>query len=83
MAYTIEDIAPILAKMLLPTVMMWNRIEGRPRATKDFDRAFKAEVRDPLWMLSRQWQMGEFEGDDAGSPSPLAGCRTRPSLSSG
>ena len=27
-----------------------------------------AEVRDALWMLTRQWQMGEFEGDDAGSP---------------
>ena len=26
-----------------------------------------AEVRDPLWMLARQWQLGEFRGDDAGS----------------
>ena len=25
-------------------------------------------MRDPLWMLTRQWQMGEFHGDDAGSP---------------
>ena len=25
-------------------------------------------MRDPLWMLTRQWQMGEFRGDDAGSP---------------
>ena len=30
------------------------------------DRALRAEVRDPLWMLTRQWQMGEFQGDDAG-----------------
>jgi hypothetical protein len=28
----------------------------------------KAEVRDALWMLTKQWQLGEFEGDDAGSP---------------
>ena len=28
----------------------------------------KAEVRDALWMLTRQWQLGEFRGDDAGSP---------------
>jgi hypothetical protein len=28
----------------------------------------KAEVRDPLWMLTRQWQFGEFVGEDAGSP---------------
>lgn len=50
-----------------PTITAWNRMEGRPR-TEDFDRALKAEVRDPLWMLSRQWQMGEFIGDDAASP---------------
>jgi hypothetical protein len=26
-----------------------------------------APVRDPLWMLGRQWQLREFQGDDAGS----------------
>jgi len=51
----------------LPTVGLWNRLEGRPRTT-DFDRALRAEVRDPLWMLTRQWQLGEFAGADAGSP---------------
>ncbi|MDQ3691226.1 MAG: hypothetical protein M3406_14570 [Chloroflexota bacterium] len=50
-----------------PTVTVWNRLEGRTRA-EDFDRSLKAEVRDALWMISRQWQMGEFIGDDAGSP---------------
>jgi hypothetical protein len=45
----------------------WNRLEGRPRS-KDITGALRAEVRDPLWMLTRQWQMGEFKGDDAGSP---------------
>ena len=49
-----------------PTITHWNRLEGRPR-TEDFDRALRAEVRDALWMLSKQWQMGEFKGDDAGS----------------
>ena len=28
----------------------------------------KASVYDPLWMLTRQWQLGEFEGEDSGSP---------------
>lgn len=51
----------------LPTIVMWNRLEGRPRRP-DFTRALKAEVRDPLWLLTRQWQMGEFIGEDAGSP---------------
>ena len=68
MPYKIENIAPILREFAFPTVMMWNRVEGRPRATKNFDRALQAEVRDALWMLTKQWQMGEFEGDDAGSP---------------
>ena len=25
-------------------------------------------MHDPLWMLTRQWQLGEFEGEDSGSP---------------
>lgn len=64
----IEDIQPVINyKRLIPTILMWNRLEGRPR-TKNFDRALKAEVRDALFMLTKQWQMGEFKGDDAGSP---------------
>ena len=31
-------------------------------------RSLQAQVRDPLWFLARQWQTGEFLGDDAGSP---------------
>lgn len=62
------DINSVLTnRILIPTVVMWNRLEGRPRK-RDFSRALKAEVRDPLWMLTRQWQMGEFIGEDAGSP---------------
>src|SRR6266850_7794752 len=51
----------------IPGILLFNRLEGRPRADK-FDRALRAEVRDALWMLTRQWQVGEFQGDDAGSP---------------
>jgi hypothetical protein len=50
-----------------PWVRGWNRLEGRPRSV-DFARSLRAEVRDPVWFLTRQWQYGEFEGDDAGSP---------------
>jgi hypothetical protein len=63
----IEAMAQALADRELPTVGLWNRLEGRPRTT-DFSRALRAEVRDPLWMLSRQWQLGEFRGSDGGSP---------------
>ncbi|MFF4445657.1 hypothetical protein [Streptomyces sp. NPDC001502] len=56
-----------LDRRLEPTVGVWNRLEGRPR-TADFGRALRAEVRDPLWLLTRQWQLGEFRASDGGSP---------------
>ena len=62
-----DDLRAELARCVIPAVTQHNRLEGRPR-TERFDRALRAEVRDALWMLSRQWQMGEFAGDDAGSP---------------
>lgn len=65
--FDIPDIRVALNERQRPTSVSWNRLEGRPR-TDNFARALKAEVRDPLWMLARQWQMGEFEGDDAASP---------------
>src|SRR2546423_11580218 len=62
-----QNLASVINKRTLPGITIWNRLEGRPRAER-FDRALRAEVRDPLWMLTRQWQMGEFQGDDAASP---------------
>ena len=47
-------------------ILSWNRLEGQPRS-EDFDRSLRAEIRDPLWLLCRQWQFGEFKGEDAGS----------------
>jgi len=41
-------------------------MEVRPRK-KDFDNVLRAEIYDPLWMLGRQWQFGEFQGEDTGS----------------
>ena len=62
-----EHLGEVILAKSKPGITLWNRLEGRPR-TELFDRALRAEVRDPLWMLTRQWQMGEFRGDDAGSP---------------
>jgi hypothetical protein len=66
-AMRIADIQLALTRRLFPSVTTWNRLEARPR-TVSFDRALRAEVRDALWMLTKQWQMGEFRGSDAGSP---------------
>jgi hypothetical protein len=62
-----ENLSSVIRTKSKPGITIWNRLEGRPRAD-NFERALRAEVRDPLWMLCRQWQMGEFRGDDAGSP---------------
>ena len=37
------------------SLTQWNRIESRPR-TNDLGDPLRAEVRDALWMLARQWQ---------------------------
>jgi hypothetical protein len=66
-AVRVPDIRAALERRLFPSVTIWNRLEARPR-TASFDRALKAEIRDALWMLTKQWQMGEFRGSDAGSP---------------
>ncbi len=50
----------------LPRIIAYNRLEARPR-TLDFTRSLRAEVRDALWMLTRQWQFGEIGGEDAAS----------------
>jgi hypothetical protein len=63
----IKNLTNAINTSVFPTVKLWNRLEARPW-TDNFDRALKAEVRDALWMLTKQWQMGEFAGDDAGSP---------------
>lgn len=47
--------------------MPWNRIEYHARSS-DLDSGLQAKVADPLWFLARQWQFGEFQGEDAGSP---------------
>ncbi|MBO9618059.1 MAG: hypothetical protein J7539_03400 [Niabella sp.] len=48
------------------SITAYNRMEPRARS-ENFDKSLRAEVRDPLWYLTRQWQMGEFEAEDAGS----------------
>ncbi len=66
-----DDISSLISAAIRPKprplIRGWNRLEGNPRKD-DFSRSLRAEVRDPLWFLSRQWQFGEFAGEDAGSP---------------
>jgi len=47
---------------------IWNRIEPN-NTTVDLEAGLRAPVADPLWMMARQWQLGEFRGEDAARPA--------------
>jgi hypothetical protein len=57
-----------------PSITYWVRGEPDPRsdATDALVEPLRARVRDPLWFLTRQWQVGEFLGADSGSPAYVA-----------
>ncbi len=55
-------------RALAPSVTYWYRLEPRPR-TNSLTGPTSAPVRDPLWFITRQWQMGEFIAEDAASPA--------------
>ena len=47
--------------------MKWDRIEMMGRSL-DLTEGVQARLADPFWMIGRQWQVGEFRGDDAARP---------------
>ncbi len=49
------------------SITSWIRLEPRCR-DDDMKEAVQARIYDPFWMLARQWQSGEFQGEDAGTP---------------
>lgn len=51
----------------MPSITSWLRLEPRSRDV-EMNTSLQARIYDPLWLLARQWQFGEFEGEDNGSP---------------
>ena len=51
----------------MTSITGWIRLEPLPQ-TSDLQSALEARIADPMWFLARQWQLGEFAGEDAGSP---------------
>jgi hypothetical protein len=49
------------------SLTVWSRLEVLP-TTADLRPGLQARIADPLWLLGRQWQFGELQGEDAGSP---------------
>jgi hypothetical protein len=66
-----------------PSITIWSRLEPLDQSAS-LHASLSAPIADPLWLLHRQWQLGELEANDAGSPiavtlrrreSPLSGFR--------
>lgn len=53
--------------MFKPSITTWTRLEPNP-VGEDMRPSLEACVYDPAWMIARQWQIGEFRGEDAGTP---------------
>ncbi len=49
------------------TYTTWARLEPRV-SDPSLAPGIHAAVEDPLWLLGRQWQLGERDGEDTGSP---------------
>ena len=52
---------------IMPSITSWMRLEPRSR-NAEMNTSLQARIYDPLWLLARQWQLGEFQGEDNGSP---------------
>ena len=50
-----------------PSITGITRLETLPTAIS-MQAGLSAPLADPLWLLSRQWQFNEFQGEDAGTP---------------
>jgi hypothetical protein len=51
----------------MASITSWTRLEPRVRRQEP-EAGLEARLYDPLWMLARQWQVGEFTAEDVGSP---------------
>ena len=51
----------------MPSITSWSRIEPAPPGN-DVAAGLAARTADALWLLARQWQVGEFQAEDGGTP---------------
>jgi hypothetical protein len=45
----------------------WTRLEPTTETTQ-LEATIQAPLHDPLWLLARQWQFGEWQAENAGTP---------------
>lgn len=63
---SINAVDPIITAIFLEPPA-WTRLEPQS-ISGDPEPGLEARIHDPLWLLARQWQLAEFEGEDAGTP---------------
>jgi len=51
----------------MPSITSWARLEPQCAGT-DIEPGLAARIHDPLWLMARQWQLGEYLGEDTGTP---------------
>jgi hypothetical protein len=51
----------------MPSITTWFRLEPQVQGD-DVAAGVAARIHDPLWLLTRQWQVGEFQSEDGGTP---------------
>ncbi len=51
----------------MASITSWMRLQPLSR-NAEMKHSLQARIHDPLWLLARQWQLGEFQGEDNGSP---------------
>ena len=47
-----------LKAIFMPSITSWTRLEPHCR-NAEMDTSVQARVYDPLWLMARQWQVGE------------------------
>ena len=62
-----KPVPDILKTIAVREPPLWTRLEP-VSITGDPTPGLNAAIHDPLWTLGRQWQFGEFDGEDAGMP---------------
>ena len=51
----------------MASITSWMRLQPLSR-NAEMKTSLQARIYDALWLLARQWQLGEFQGEDNGSP---------------
>jgi hypothetical protein len=52
----------------MASITYWSQLQPSPRQ-QAITAGLAARIRDPAWLLCRQWQLGEYQGIDGGSPA--------------